>query len=126
MGEFRTTVAALGAALTALGVGLVILAEPALAEHDDRLAALGWVLVAAGLALLGLALAGAIVAMARRRHRIHGLAAQMAAGIEVRQKIADEKPDDATIDALVNGWLGELQDYLRERDHHHRLIDVQS
>ena len=60
MPEFRNILAAVGTALTALGVGLVILAKPALESVDNRLEYLGWTLVAIGLCLLLLSLVGVL------------------------------------------------------------------
>jgi hypothetical protein len=69
MVEVRTTLATAGAALMALGIGLVVLADAGRKPNPDE-AILGWVLVSAGIVFLVVALAGAGLAMRKAGFKI--------------------------------------------------------
>jgi hypothetical protein len=68
MAELRTTMATAGAALMALGVGLVILAEPVFEEPNNGLRILGWVLVGVGGFWLVVSFIWIAVSVARKPH----------------------------------------------------------
>ena len=118
LGEIRTTLGTAGTALTALGIGLVILSAPTTGKQDSELRLLGWVLVAVGLALLAVAFTWAVVGVSGHKKRRATFSAFIHEGNELFVRIRPIRWYDREWPELkleMDAWAVAVEEYLGEK-----------